>query len=167
MMKIILLALLIWSFWNIQLASILIIILATLFNIFVYSVQYFGKIEANPEIWSEKEIQILKNYHIYFLYPFASKFNSSFASAIYLFGSILILWLLWNGLWIKAVIMLINAIAASFISVKLNPRFFLHELVERKHKTEFYDDMITMDNICEKIIEKRKQNINQKSQNTK
>jgi hypothetical protein len=167
MMRIILLALLIWSFWNISLASTLIIILATIFNIWVYSAQYLGKIEADPKIWSEKETQMLNKYHVYFLYPFASKFNSSFASAVYLFGSILVLWLLWNGLWIKVVIMVINVIASSFISVKLNPRFFLHEAVERKHKTEFYDDMITVDNICEKIIERQKQNFDNISQNKK
>ncbi|MBI4652689.1 hypothetical protein HY750_00315 [Candidatus Kuenenbacteria bacterium] len=102
--------------------------------------------------WSEKEKEVLVKYHLYFCYPLVSKFNSSFASAVYLFGSILLIWLLWNGLWLNSIILLINIVASVLISNKLNPRLFLHNAVERQNKLNLLDEMWAVDSVCEKII---------------
>ena len=81
-----------------------------------------------------------------------ARLNSSMASAIYLFGLILVIWLLWNGFWIKAIILAVNAVASALISAKLNPRTFLHDAVENRKKFEFHEEMLIVDSICEKII---------------
>lgn len=161
MIKLPLLILLLYSFWNISLSSTIFISIAILFNLWAYSVQYLSKINTiNEAGLTKKEVEILKKYHIYFSFPFTAKFNSSFASAIYLFGLILTIWLLWNGFWIKAVILAINAIASALISAKLNPMEFLHDAIENQNKFELREEMLTVDSVCEKIIENQRNSVN-------
>lgn len=162
MLRLVLLAILIYSFWNISFSSMVFLVIATIFNIWLYSTQYLGKIEPDKSKWTEKEIDVLRKYHLYFQFPFTSKFNSSTASAIYIFGTILVVLLLWHGYWIKAIIMAINALASALISSKLNPRFYLHDAVERQNKYQYHDEMIAVDSVCDKILKKQKENIDEK-----
>jgi hypothetical protein len=155
MLEIILLAILIYSFWNIYLAWIIFAAIAALFNLWIYSVQYSSTATFNTIGWVSEEIKILKKYHLYFCFPFASKFNSIVASAIYIFGAVLAIILLWHGYWLQAIFIAINAIASALISPKLNPRFFLHDAVERRNDYQFYEEMAIVDAVCNKISNKQ------------
>lgn len=157
MLKFFFLVILILSFWNPVLASIIFIVSVSLFNLWLYSGQYLGRREPDASRWNSVEREAIKKYHLYFQFPFSSRVNSSIASGIYIFGLILAIWLLWNTLWLYAIIVIINSIASAIISPKLNPKFYLHEAVERQHKYQFRAEMMAVDSVCEKILEKQKE----------
>ena len=103
---------------------------------------------------SDEEKKILKKYYLYFRYPYASKSFSTSLSFIALSAFIFVPWLLYNHLWLQAIIIGLNYIFAQMLSSKLNIRFYLHDAVERLHKEEFREDMLLVDSVCGKILKK-------------
>lgn len=156
MIKIILFAIVIYSFWNPFIGSSIFIGFSTLFNIWVYVAQYLGKVKLNLNTFSDKEKEVIKKYPIFFKYTFAARSTSAIASGIYLLGVILIIFLLLKGMWIYAILMAINTVLAMLIQSKLNPQHFLHEAVEKRKKSEFQNEMIAVDSAIKKIADSYK-----------
>jgi len=107
-------------------------------------------------------VAVLRKYHLYFRYPFASRSFSSILSGIQLSAFIWVPWLLYNRLWIPAIFIGLNYFIAGPIAVKLNPRFFLHDAVENKGNRYFLSEMMAVDSVCEKILERQRSSIQDK-----
>ena len=153
MIRLILLVLTIYSFWNPVLGSIIFITFATLFNAWVYFTHYSGGGRMNLDSFNDQEKVVLKKYPLFFQYTFAARSTSGVASGIYLLGIILAIYLFWNQMWIYGSLVLINSLLSMSIQSKLNPQHFLHDAVEKRNKTEFYDEMMAVDSAIKKIAD--------------
>lgn len=109
---------------------------------------------SRSETWTAKELQIIKMYYLYFRFPNASSEFSGLLSGIQLLTFIWVPWLLYHRVWVPAVLIGLNYFAAVAFAVKLNPRFFLHDAVERRGQNEYGQDMEAVDSILEKINKK-------------
>lgn len=105
----------------------------------------------NGEILTDDERLVAKKYSLYFKYPYTAKLYSSNLSLIGIIGLILIPWLLFHSLWIPTAFFVINYFIAQKLSVKLNPRFYLHDAVERNNQLEHTLEMHLVDSICNKL----------------
>lgn len=114
---------------------------------------FIASIAKNAYLNNEEKI-ILKKYYLFFRYPFASKSFSTSLSLIALSAIIFVPWLLYNHLWIQAIIIGLNYFFAQKLSSALNIRFYLHDAVERLHQEEFKEDMLLVDSVYDKILKK-------------
>lgn len=105
--------------------------------------------------FDKKEKEIYKKYYLYFRFPHTSRSFSTSLSLIALSAIIFSPWLLFNHLWLQAIIIGFNAILAGILSSKLNVQFYLHDAVERRGMEEFRGEMLLVDSICNKIITKQ------------
>ena len=151
MLRYISLLLLVYSFWNINTGSLIFIVSCSLFNIYILLCNT-AKIHIDESKWTKDEIDLIKNYHLYFRYPFASKSFSATASGIYVFGLVLFIWLMIHGFWIKSGLVILNSLIAMAMQSKLNPLYFLHNAVEKQHKHKFAKEMELMDSVCKKMF---------------
>jgi len=112
---------------------------------------------AVPNVtWSDGELAAIRKYQVYFTFPFASREFSSVASGVQMTTLFWSPWLLYKGHWILAVIVGVNYFVAGSLSMKLNPRFFLHEAVDKRRDLRYLDEMVAVDSVCEKIIAAQK-----------
>lgn len=81
--------------------------------------------------YSEFEQEIIRKYHIFFMYPVAARALSSFLSGIQLSVFILTPYLILKGFWIHGIIIGLNYFLASQFSVPLNPQHFLHDNLDK------------------------------------
>lgn len=152
MLKIISLAFIVWSFFGPIIASTIFISFFVILEGWLLLVHFSNKPKYNLRYFTPSELKVLKKYHLYFRYPFSSKSFSSTVSGIQLSAFIFVPWLLFNKIWMQAIIIGINYFIAGKIAVKLNPRFFLHDAVDNHGAMEFTDEMNAVDSVCEKII---------------
>ena len=80
---------------------------------------------TEPLYLNPDQVTVVKKYHLFFKFPFASRQFSGALSAIQLSTFVWVPWLLYNGLWFTAVAIGGNYFAASFLAMQLNPRLFL------------------------------------------
>ena len=80
---------------------------------------------TDPLYLNPDEVAVVKKYHLFFKFPFASREFSGALSGIQLSTFLWVPWLLYNGLWITAVAIAGNYFVASFLAMQLNPRLFL------------------------------------------
>lgn len=111
---------------------------------------FAGDIHFN---FSDEEKRTIEKYHLYFRYPYTAKSLSASLSLIALSAIIWVPWLLYNHLWLQAIIIGLNYVAAQFFSTKLNIRFYLHDAVERLKQEEHRKEMVLVDSICSKFLE--------------
>lgn len=165
--KLIIFGLLIWSFFQIKIASTILIILIILAEGHQFLVDKIGKPKDNLLNLPDKEFKVLQKYHIYFSYPFVSKQLSSMFSAIQLLSFVWVPWLAYNHYWWQAIFIIANYLVAAHFAFKLNPRFFLHDAVDSRKITDFppenfkeiqyhlklEKEMIAVDSLVKKIFE--------------
>lgn len=157
------LGILIWSFFQPVIASIVFIIFIVLLEgglliasdscnpkVAAYS---FNRYNLDESEWTPSEIKALRKYCLYFSYPHSSQMFSSTLSGIWGSAFILVPWLLYNHLWISAVVIGINYFIAGPLSKKLNPRLYLHTEVESKGKVDLLSEMNAVDSVCERLLE--------------
>lgn len=157
------LGILIWSFFQPTIASIVFIIFIVLLegglliasascnpNVALYT---FNRYHLDVSEWTPSEIKTLRKYCLYFSYPISSQMFSSTLSGIWGSAFILVPWLLYNHLWISAVIIGVNCFIAGPLSKKLSPRLYLHTEVESKGNVDLLPEMDTVDSICERLLE--------------
>ncbi len=106
-------------------------------------------------LFNAEEQIIIKKYYLYFRYPFVARSLSTSLSLIALSVIIFVPWLLYNHLWIQAIIIGLNFFIAQVISSKLNIRFYLHDAVERLKQAEHRKEMELVDSICNKISDSK------------
>jgi|GEM_PF-2030481 len=152
MFKLLLLAIIIYSFWNPLVASTIFITIIGLFEIWIILAQWQGKnIVPKDDKWSFQEFETIKKYYTFFRYPFAAKIFSATLSMIQLSVFIWVPWLIYRNLWIPAILIGINYFIAGTLAVKLNPRHFLHDAVEKQNGTQYLSEMLMVDTIIEKM----------------
>jgi len=141
----------VWSLFQFRQATNLYILTLGLLELYLLITSERGKKYIDKSKWSDKEVVLLQRYNLYFRYPFTSKSLSKALSLIQLMSFVWIPWLLYNRLWIQAIIMGLSYIEAGARAAELNPRFYLHDAVEKRHMLKYLQDMLTVDSICEKL----------------
>lgn len=104
--------------------------------------------------FSEKELEVISKYFVYFTTPLTAKKCSSYLSLVQLSTFIMAPLFLYHRHWFQGVFFIANYFFVAPISVTLNPRFFLHNGVEKKGKLQYLEEMKAVDSVCEKIINK-------------
>jgi hypothetical protein len=121
---------LIWSFFSPPLAAKVFLILVAIFEGYIFLMSRTGRpdqLEAfsAPHYFNPDEIAVIKKYHLYFKFPFASRDFSAALSAIQLSAFVWVPWLLYQGLWLTAIAIGANYFIAAPLAMQLNPRLFL------------------------------------------
>ena len=158
MFRIIFLAILLYSFWNVNIGSLIFILLSSIVNLYLILTVLVFKPRLNTDWkkWSHKEIEIINRYRVFFCYPLASQSFSSSIASIYIFGLMLSLWLLLNGLWVQTVLVITNVFFAGGLRSRLNPVRIFHYAVEKQHKLQYLEEMNDVDSVVRKMSEEGK-----------
>lgn len=153
MIKIVIIILLVMSFFNpLQISWAFVIFAIILEGFLLLSTSRMSKYSFMNKInFNEEEQTTIKKYALFFRYPFTSRSLSTSLSLIALSAIILVPWFLYNHLWFQAIIIGFNFFLAQFISSRLNIRFYLHDAVERLKQEKYKDEMMLVDSICDKI----------------
>lgn len=159
MLKLLAFGILIWSFFQPLIAAIVFVTLIVLFEGWLLLSNIFWKPKVNTDYWTTEEQAAIRKYHLYFRYPFASRSFSSTLSGIQLSAFIWVPWLLYNRIWIPAIIIGLNYFIAAPLVLKLNPQSFFHDAVENRGNTDLLPEMMAIDSVSEKILEARKNSI--------
>jgi len=122
---------LIWSFFEPLWASKIFLfgfILA--FEGYIYLMSRAGRPDnlepfSEPFYLTPDEVSVVKKYHLFFKFPFASREFSGALSAVQLSSFIWVPWLLYSGLWLTAIAIGFNYFIAGWLAMQLNPRLFL------------------------------------------
>ena len=78
-----------------------------------------------PCYFDQMEADVIKEYHLYFVYPLASREFSSALSGVQLSSFLWVPWLIYNGNWPFAVVIGLNYFVAGFFALKVNPMIIL------------------------------------------
>lgn len=153
----IVICLIVFTFVNPSMGSIVFIIVAGLVEGYCGFMIYNNpKLEIDNKYNSEEKA-VIKRYHVFFMYPGASRMLSAFLSAIQLSAFILTPYLVWKGYWVQGIIIGLNYFLASQFSVPLNPQHFLHESLDKgKIKNPIFEEkarteMKAIDSALEKM----------------
>jgi len=125
--KILIAAALVWSFFMPDWASTnFILVFVVAFEGYIALMSLLGRpsqIEpfTSPLYLTPAEVAAIKRFHLFFRYPYASRQFSSVISTIQLASIILVPWLLYKGIWIKAAVLGLNYYSIGYLAVKLNP----------------------------------------------
>lgn len=92
-----------------------------------------SRLEARKEIepfsppcyFNPDEIYVIRQYPLFFKFPYASRDFSAALSFIQLSTFLWVPWLLYQGAWLGAVAISLNFFIAAPLSMKLNPQLFL------------------------------------------
>jgi hypothetical protein len=157
-MQILVLILIIITFINPMIGSIIFMLVGGFLEILVILAnQNKIRVKNNDNKYTLKEVEVVERYRLFFQYSFASKILSPIFSAIQLSVFILVPWLLYRGLFVNAIIIGINYFVAGQLAVILNPQFFLHDNVDKgKIKDplqllKYKQDMEAIDSALEKM----------------
>ena len=101
--------------------------------------------------WTEGERLVIRKYYLFFCFPGTFRQLSGVLSAIQLSTVLWVPWLLYNRLWVPAIILGANYFLSGWLSTLLNPQQFLHHSVARGGK-EFSAEMSLVDSVCEKLV---------------
>lgn len=157
-MQIIVLIPIVIAFFRPGMGSVIFIVVSALLELWV-TLSNLTKIKVRNEDnkYTPKEIEVIERYKLFFQYPFASKMLSPMFSGIQLSVFVLVPWLLFKGLYINAAIIGLNYLLASHLAVILNPKFFLHDNIDKgkiKNPMQllmFKQDMDAIDSALEKM----------------
>ncbi len=158
-LSLLVIGILIWSFFMPFNASIVFLVLIILFEGYISLLSFSLKRTSDASKCSVDEIAVIRKYPYYFYYPFSSKSDSSNLSGIAISTFIWVPWLLYNNLWLPATIIGVNYFISGSLSQKLNPRAFLHDAVENKGKMFLLAEMEAVDFVCDKILERQQKAI--------
>ncbi|MFC1782429.1 hypothetical protein ACFL02_02455 [Planctomycetota bacterium] len=154
MLKLITIGLIVWSFLHPLYASISFIVFFCIIEAYIILLNYIDKpTTKNTDELTEIEVEVLRKYHLYFRYPFVAMSLSSTLFYFQLSIIIFIPWLFYNHLWIPAVIIGLNYFSSAILSKILNPRKYLHHLVEKKGQESKKEEMLAVDSVIEYINE--------------
>jgi len=127
---------LVWSFFSPLWASNVFLIFFVIFEGFIFLMSRAGRsnhIDAFTAAYdlNTKEVAVVKKYHLFFRFPFASRDFSAAISAVQLSTFVWVPWLLYQGLWLTAIAIGFNYFIAAPLAMQLNPRLFLSRAADR------------------------------------
>lgn len=159
-MRLIVLAVVIYTFFNPDVGSVIFLGLAGLLDLYIFILNKSKikvKLKKTSKKYTQEEIKMIEKYHIFFRYPTASRMLSSVFSAFQLSTFIMVPLFLYKGLWIQSVLTVVNYFISSQFAVILNPQFFLHDNVDKNKIKDpimmerYRKDMHTIDSALEKL----------------
>lgn len=124
-------ATLVWSFFNpIWASRVFLFVFIAAFEGYIFLMSRAGRpdhLEAftEPFYLSPDELTVVKKYHLFFKFPFASRDFSGALSGIQLSTVIWVPWLLYNDMWLTAIAIGLNYFIVAPLAMQLNPRLFL------------------------------------------
>lgn len=139
----------IWSLINFALPSYIYSGIVVLFSVYLIFIDML-KPTPDSSAYSEREIQIIRKYHLYIKYPSGSKIFSIVLNTFRWSAIVWVPWLYWNHSWILGSILLLNFIFLGGLSVRLDPIFFYSDAVDRG-KYQFEEELDNLKALCEKI----------------
>jgi len=132
------LGLFVYAIFNPYTATFIFLAATAIFEGYLFLIDRLNKPNPDPASWTEEEIKVIRKYHISLRYPFGAKDMSVVLNG---FRWSAILWiplLLWNQMWVFAVILAANFLITGGLSVRLDPIYFLSDAVNRgKYKFNY------------------------------
>lgn len=148
---------LIWSFFEPLWASkVFLFGFIMAFEGYIYVMSLIGRPDnlksfSEPFYFNPDEVAVVKKYHIFFKFPFASRELSGAISGIQLSSFIWVPWLFYNGLWITAIAVAINYFIAGWFAMQLNPRLFLQQGLNGPAAFMIIDEFQAVESAFEKL----------------
>ncbi len=130
---------LIWSFFEPLWASkVFLFGFMLVFEGYIYLMSRAGRPDSlvafsEPFRFNPDEVSVVKKYHLFFSFPFATREFSGAISGVQLSSFIWVPWLFYNGLWITAIAVGMNYFIAGWLAMHLNPRLFLQQGANTGH----------------------------------
>lgn len=90
------------------------------------------KVDNKNNKYTPAEVRVIERYGVFFRFPLTSRGYSKLCSGIGMSAFIFVPWLLFNGLYVQAVLIGLNYFITGQLAVILNPQFFLHQEVEKR-----------------------------------
>ncbi len=157
-MQLLVLALVILTFFKPFIGSLVFIIIAALLEIWIVLANSSKiKVKNDNNKYTSKEIELIQRYPLFFRYPITSRMLSPMFSGIQLAAFLLVPWLFIKGLYLQAIVIGLNYFVATQLAVILNPQFFLHDNLDKGRikkpelVAEFTDDMNAIDSALKKM----------------
>lgn len=150
-------ATIIWSFFTPLWASkVFLFGFIMAFESYIYLMSRVGRPDnlepfSEPFYFNPEEVAVVKKYHLFFKFPFASREFSGAISGIQLSSFIWVPWLLYNGLWITAIAIGTNYFIAGWLAMQLNPRLFLQQGVNGPAAFIAISELQAIDSAFEKL----------------
>lgn len=153
MLKIISVGFLIWSFFNPLNASIAFICLFTLVEGYFLILDITKKPRLNivkdKFNMTDKEVGIFNKYYVFFRFPTTSSKTSEAITGFQFSAFIWVPWLLYNHLWIPALIIGLNFFLANYLSKKLKP---LHFANFAHHNQKIFYERDDIKSVYDKVV---------------
>lgn len=153
LLSVIVLLLMIYSFFEPKYASIFYLIFLLIFEGYLILLDMSGEnvntSKFNLDILEEK---IFKKYFLFFYFPYLSKQLSSVLSGIQILTFIWVPWLLIKGQIWQSILIGLNYFIAGYLAAKLNPLFFLHRAIAEKPKAEYIMEASILESIIDKML---------------
>lgn len=144
------LGLFIWSIFNPTTAAYSFIAIAAVFEGYLYFLDIFTKPSPDPVRWDVEEIESIKKYHVALRFPFGAREMSNILNGFRFVAFLWVPWLLWNQMWLLAVILSLNFLFTGSLAVRLDPFYFLSDAVN-KGKYQFAAELSQLEEVAEKL----------------
>lgn len=129
-MKLVVLGLVIYAFFNAVVASWIFIAISFLLITWIFLANR-DKVEVtNKKKYNEVEIEMIETYHLFFRYPTMTRMLSRTFSAIQMATYVLMVLLLFKGLIVQFFLVAVIYFFSQQYAVILNPQFFHHDNIE-------------------------------------
>lgn len=144
------LGLFVWSIFSPATATYIFLAATAIFEGYLFFIDRANRPNPDPSRWSQEEIDVLRKYHLALRYPFGAKDMSVVLNGFRWSALLWVPWLLWNQMWVFAVIIALNFFIAGDLSFRLDPFFFLSDAVNRG-KYQFAGELSLLQEVAEKI----------------
>ena len=104
-----------------------------------------------PHFLSSGELQVVRKYPVLFMLPFAAMEYTRGLSAIPLTSYVWVPWLLYSGFYVQAAIIAANLFLVGQLVVRIDPRNFFQQAMQRGDAPEWVVDEIQS---CESVMSK-------------
>jgi hypothetical protein len=156
-MQLLIFGIVIFTFFKPLLGSWVFIVISGVLELWIVLANHTKVKVKNNDKYTQKEVEVIERYRLFFQYPFASRVFSPVFSGIQLAVFPLVPWLIIKGFIVQAVIIGFNYFIATQLAVILNPQFFLHDNIDKgKIKRQediarFTEDMNAIDSALKKM----------------
>jgi len=161
-MQFLIFGLVIYCFFNPNVGSWILIAIVALFEAWILLAnQTKIKVKNKNNKYTQKEVELIEKYRLFFQYPFFCRSLSRVFSATQLSAFILVPLFLINSLIPQAIIIGINYFIASQFAVILNPQFFLHDNIDKRRVKDpkliarYTENMLAIDSALKKMYQSR------------
>jgi len=144
--------LLVWSFWRPGVAAVTYLICLVLLEGFAVLFHYVTRCGLTPPLhWPVEEMDALRKHCLFFQAPPLPVLLAAVLTLNLWIMAAWVPWLLWNGLWVLALLIAANMLVADDWAKRLNPLLFLRPEVEDKGNFFLKPELEVVNSVCEKL----------------